>query len=60
MTTIHDLMFGQTREDRPCGDCIACCQVLNIDEPELVKPQGRSSRVGPNIRSWMVVMLPAA
>jgi hypothetical protein len=40
MTTIHDLMFGPTRDDRPCGDCIACCQVLNIDEPELVKSQG--------------------
>jgi hypothetical protein len=41
MTTVHDLMFGPTLEDRPCGDCIACCQVLNIDEPELVKPQGQ-------------------
>jgi hypothetical protein len=40
MTTVHDLIFGPTREDRPCGDCIACCQALNIDEPELVKPQG--------------------
>jgi hypothetical protein len=40
MSTVHDLMFGPTRDDRPCGDCIACCQVLNIDEPELVKPQG--------------------
>ena len=38
--TIHDVMFGPTLQDRPCGDCIACCQVLNIDEPELVKPQG--------------------
>ncbi len=38
--TFHDILFGETREDRPCGDCIACCQVLNIDEPELVKPQG--------------------
>jgi hypothetical protein len=41
MTTVHDLMFGPAREDRPCGDCIACCQVLNIDEAELVKPQGQ-------------------
>jgi hypothetical protein len=38
--TIHDVIFGQSRDDRACGDCIACCQVLNIDEPELVKPQG--------------------
>jgi hypothetical protein len=40
MISVHDLLFGPTRDDRPCGDCIACCQVLNIDEPELVKPQG--------------------
>ncbi len=41
MTTIHDLMFGPTIEDRPCGDCVACCQVLNIDQADLVKPEGQ-------------------
>jgi hypothetical protein len=40
MTTFHDLVFGQPLADRPCGDCVACCILLNIDEPELVKPEG--------------------
>jgi hypothetical protein len=39
-TTFHDLLFGPVLEDRPCGDCVACCVLLNIDEPELVKPEG--------------------
>jgi len=38
--TFNDLMFGSTLADRPCGDCIACCVVTNIDAPELVKPEG--------------------
>jgi hypothetical protein len=38
MTTIHDIVLGPAIPDRACGDCVACCQVLDIDEPELVKP----------------------
>ena len=38
MTTIHDIVLGPARAERACGDCVACCQVLNIDEPDMVKP----------------------
>lgn len=38
MTTIHDLVMGPAIAARACGDCVACCQVLNIDEPDMVKP----------------------
>jgi len=38
MTTIHDLVLGPAIPARACGDCVACCQVLNIDEPDMVKP----------------------
>jgi len=38
MTTIHDIVLGPAKPERGCGDCVACCQVLNIDEPDLVKP----------------------
>jgi hypothetical protein len=38
MTTLHDIILGPAIPARACGDCVACCQVLNIDERELVKP----------------------
>lgn len=38
--TLADLMFGLSHDDRPCGDCIACCVVAKIDTPELQKPEG--------------------
>jgi hypothetical protein len=38
MTTIHDLVLGPAIPARACGDCVACCQVLNIDEPDMIKP----------------------
>jgi hypothetical protein len=38
MTTIHDIILGAAKPERPCGDCVACCKVLNIDEPDMVKP----------------------
>lgn len=38
MTTIHDIVLGPAIPARACGGCVACCQVLNIDEPDLVKP----------------------
>ena len=38
MTTIHDLILGPAIASRACGDCVACCQVLNINEPDMVKP----------------------
>jgi hypothetical protein len=38
MTTIHDLVLGPAIPARACGDCVACCEVLNIDEPDMVKP----------------------
>lgn len=38
MTTIHDIVLGPALASRACGDCVACCQVLNIDEPDMVKP----------------------
>ena len=38
MTTIHDLVLGPAIPARACGDCVACCRVLNIDEPDMVKP----------------------
>jgi hypothetical protein len=38
MTTIHDLVLGPAIDARACGGCVACCQVLNIDEPDMVKP----------------------
>lgn len=33
--------FDTVVETRTCGDCIACCQILNIDEPALKKPAGQ-------------------
>lgn len=33
-------MFGPSHDDRPCGDCVACCVVPLIDTPELAKPEG--------------------
>ncbi len=41
MTTIHDLILGPALDSRPCGDCVACCEVLNIAEPDMVKPAGQ-------------------
>ncbi len=38
--TLADLMFGPSHDDRPCGDCIACCVLPLIDTPELKKPEG--------------------
>jgi hypothetical protein len=38
MTTLHDLVLGPAIPARACGDCVACCRVLNIDEPDMVKP----------------------
>lgn len=42
MTTIHDIVLGPALDSRPCGDCAACCTVLNVDEPDLVKPAGET------------------
>jgi hypothetical protein len=39
--TLADLLFGPSRDDRPCGDCIACCVLPLIDTPELKKPEGQ-------------------
>jgi hypothetical protein len=39
--TLADLLFGPSHDDRPCGDCIACCVVPLIDTPELKKPEGQ-------------------
>ncbi len=44
MTTIHDIVLGPAIAARACGDCVACCQVLNIDAPELVKPANQICR----------------
>jgi hypothetical protein len=41
MSTIHDLILGPALDSRPCGDCVACCEVLNIAEPDIVKPAGQ-------------------
>jgi hypothetical protein len=38
MTTIHDIVLGPAIPARACGDCVACCQVLNIAEADMVKP----------------------
>ncbi len=38
MTTIHDIVLGPAIPARACGDWVAGCQVLNIDEPDMVKP----------------------
>ena len=39
--TLADLMFGPSHDDRPCGECIACCVLPKIDTPELRKPEGQ-------------------
>lgn len=41
MTTIHDIVLGPAKPQRACGDCVACCQVLNIDTPQMLKPAGQ-------------------
>ena len=38
MTTIHDIVLGPAVAARACDGCVACCQVLNIDAPEMIKP----------------------
>jgi len=38
MTSIHDIILGKAKPERACGDCVACCEVLNIDTAEMVKP----------------------
>jgi len=38
--TLADLLFGPSHDDRPCGDCIACCVVPLIDTPEFKKAEG--------------------
>jgi hypothetical protein len=42
MTTIHDIVMGPALESHPCGGCTACCTVLNVSEPDLVKPAGQT------------------
>jgi hypothetical protein len=39
--TLADLLFGPSHDDRPCGDCIACCVLPLIDTPELKKAEGQ-------------------
>ena len=39
--TLADLMYGPSQDDRPCGDCVACCVLTLIDAPELKKPEGQ-------------------
>jgi hypothetical protein len=41
MTTIHDIVMGGAKQGRACGDCVVCCQVLNIDQPDMLKPAGQ-------------------
>jgi hypothetical protein len=41
MTTLHDLVMGGAKAGKACGDCIVCCQVLNIDQPDMLKPAGQ-------------------
>jgi len=41
MTTIHDIVMGAAKQGRSCGECVACCQVLNIDQPDMLKPAGQ-------------------
>jgi len=41
MTTIHDIVLGAAKHGRACGDCVVCCQVLNIDQPDMLKPAGQ-------------------
>ncbi len=36
--TPSDRLLGPLIDAHACGDCVACCQVLKIDEPELQKP----------------------
>jgi hypothetical protein len=40
--TLADLMFGPSLDDRPCGECVACCVLPLIDTPELKKPEGQA------------------
>jgi hypothetical protein len=35
-----DVLFGPVIEDRPCGDCVACCIAPLIDTPEFKKAEG--------------------
>lgn len=38
---LADLMFGPSHDDRPCGECTACCVLPLIDTPELKKAEGQ-------------------
>jgi hypothetical protein len=37
---LADMMFGPAHDDRPCGECVACCVIPLIDAPELKKAEG--------------------
>lgn len=37
---LADLLYGPVHDDRPCGDCVACCIAPLIDTPEFKKAEG--------------------
>ncbi|MES1202733.1 MAG: YkgJ family cysteine cluster protein [Pseudomonadota bacterium] len=38
--TFTDIVLGQPIPQRACGPCVACCQLTEINEPQLKKPEG--------------------
>lgn len=37
---LETALLGPVLADRTCGDCVACCTVLNVDTPDFKKPAG--------------------
>lgn len=40
-TDLEAILLGPVLTDRTCGDCTACCSVLEVDTPDFSKPAGR-------------------
>lgn len=38
---LYTRYFDTVAEGRSCGECIACCDILTIDDPKLKKPAGQ-------------------
>jgi hypothetical protein len=41
VASVEERVFGLLVEGRTCGECVACCVEIAIDDPQLLKPAGQ-------------------
>ena len=41
IASVEERVFGPLAEGRACGECVACCVEIAIDDPQLSKPAGQ-------------------